>query len=143
MKSLRKWFETGKIWGSFAVILFLLVNLITAAGELAAAVDPGRSDERGPLNRMVSERIRHDALLLTNRLPVNRLKQIRNQRLAGRSGTRRNPMDLTGSGADVPIVILPMVFPRNSSGSNPVFDPSFHEFRNRAFPARAGPFLIS
>ena len=142
MKSLRKWFETGKICVPFAVILFLPVNLIAAAGELTVAVDPARSAETVPLNRMASERIRHDALLLTNRLPVNRLKQIRNQRLAGRSGTRRNPLDLTGSCADVPMVILPVVFPRNSNGSDPI-DPSFHEFRNRAFPVRAGPFLIS
>ena len=50
MKSLRKWFETGKICVPFAVILFLPVNLIAAAGELTVAVDPARSAETVPLN---------------------------------------------------------------------------------------------
>lgn len=121
--------------------LFLLLVLASLFNALPDAAYPVRTANSPPLNRLASEKIRHDALF-QNRLPGGRIfQQNRNQRLSGRIGTRRLfQLDISRCPASA---ILPSVIPDDSDGLNPCRNPFFHYSRNHSFPVRAGPGLIS
>jgi len=124
-------------------LALLLTRLVFTAGELAAVSGSKTSDTPFPSSRQTYKRIRHDVWFPSIRnLRVNVLQKLRTARPSGRQNNRRNSPSnsncmLTSS------AILPVVVPNNSDGLNPCRNPSFHSFRNRSCPVRAGPLSLS
>ena len=124
-------------------LALLLTRLIFTAGELASVSVCKTSDTPFPSSRPEYERIRHDAWFPALRNPRgNVLQKLRTARPTGRQNNRRNSQsNSVWTLASAPI--LPMVVPDNSDGLNPCRNPSFHSFRNRSCPVRAGPLNLS
>ena len=123
--------------------LALLTRLVFIAGELAAVSVGKTPGTPFPSSSPAYKHIRHDAWFPTIRnLRGNALQKLRPARPNGRQNNRRNSQSnsvcaLTSS------AILPVVVPNNSDGLNPCRNPSFHSFRNRSCPVRAGPLSLS
>ena len=134
--------QIAKILLSVGAVL-LLTRLIFTAGELASVSVCKTSDSPIPSSRPEYERIRHDAWCPAIRnLRGNVLQKLRTARPNGRQNNRRNSQsNSVWTLASAPI--LPVVVPDNSDGLNPCRDPSFHSFRNRSCPVRAGPMNLS
>ena len=124
------------------VLALLLARLVFTAGELAS-VSVSKKPDAFPSSSQEYGRIRHDIWFPAVRnLRGNVLQKLRTARPNGRQNNRRNSQSnsvcaLTSS------TILPVVVPNNSDGLNPCRNPSFHSFRNRSCPVRAGPFYLS
>jgi len=125
------------------VALALLTQLVFIAGELAAVSVGKTPGAPFPSSSPAYKHIRHDAWFPAIRnLRGNALQKLRPARPNGRQNNRRNSQSnsvcaLTAS------PILPVVVPDNSDGLNPCRNPSFHSFRNRSCPVRAGPLSLS
>ena len=124
-------------------LALLLTRLVFTAGELAAVSVCKTSDTPLPSSRQTYKRIRHDVWFPSIRnLRVHALQKIRTARPNGRQNNRRNSQSNSVCTL-ISSPILPVVVPNNSDGLNPCRNPSFHSFRNRSCPVRAGPFYLS
>ena len=124
------------------VLALLLTRLVFTAGELAS-VSVSKKTDTFPSSSQEYGRIRHDIWFPAIRnLRSNALQKLRTSRPNSRQNNRRNSQSNSVCMlASSPI--LPVVVPNNSDGLNPCRNPSFHSFRNRSCPVRAGPFYIS
>ena len=125
------------------ILALLLTRLVSTAGELASVSVSKKPDTTFPSSRQEYGRIRHDVWFPAIRnLRGNALQKLRTSRPNGRQNNRRNSQsNSVCTLASSPI--LPVVVPNNSDGLNPCRNPSFHSFRNRSCPVRAGPFYLS
>ena len=124
-------------------LALLLTRLVFTTGELAAVSVCKTSDNPFPSSRETFKRIRHDVWFPSIRnLRVHALQKIRTARPNGRQNNRRNSQSNSVCTL-ISSPILPVVVPNNSNGLNPCRNPSFHSFRNRSCPVRAGPLSLS
>ena len=140
---MKKLFSKKIIGLLLPVGLSLLARLIFIAGDLAAVPVCKTPGAPFPSSSPAYKRIRHDAWFPTIRnLRGTALQKLRPARPNGRQNNRRNSQ----SNSDYALTsspILPVVVPDNSDGLNPCRNPSFHSFRNRSCPVRAGPLKLS
>ena len=145
MTVIRQQSSFRKIAGLLPVVLaLLLTRLVFTAGELASVSSVGKkTDSTFPSSRQEYGRIRHDVWFpVVRNLRGNALQKLRTSRPNGRQSNRRNSQSNSVCMlASSPI--LPVVVPNNSDGLNPCRNPSFHSFRNRSCPVRAGPLYLS
>ena len=124
-------------------LALLLTRLVFTAGELAAVSVGKTSDTPFPSSRQTYKRIRHDVWFPSIRnFRAGALQKLRTARPNGRQNNRRNSQSNSACTL-IPAPILPAVVPNNSDGLNPCRNPSFHSFRNRSCPVRAGPQSLS
>jgi len=140
---MKKLLSTKIIGLLLPVGLMLLARLVCIAGELAAIPVCKMPGAPFPASSPAYKRIRHDAWFPTIRnLRGNALQKLRPARPNGRQNNRRNSQSNSVC-AFTSSPILPVVVPNNSDGLNPCRNPSFHSFRNRSCPVRAGPLNLS
>ncbi|MBO4647434.1 MAG: hypothetical protein J5806_04695 [Lentisphaeria bacterium] len=126
------------------LIVLLLFRLVISAGSIAAGQTEKVPNHESPLQRLANDRIRHDAWLGSGRnLPSNALQKLRTARPNGRLNGRRHSQQGSGWAVITASAERPLVVPNDSDGLNPCRNPSFHSFRNRSCPVRAGPLFLS
>jgi len=131
-------------FGLPGLVVLLLFRLVIAAGALAAGPIEKVPNHQSPLHRLANDRIRHDAWLGSGRnLHSTALQKLRTARPNGRLNGRRHSQPDSGCAITAASAERPLAVPDDSDGLNPCRNPSFHSFRNRSCPVRAGPLYLS